>query len=293
LTLTRLGLRRDFSEPRWDGADLAGRTILLYTEGGFGDALQFVRYARLVAQRGGIVFLECQPELRDLFGSVAGVTRLLSRGEPLPPFDVHSPLQSLPLALGTNLQSIPNSVPYLVADPDRIAVWRRQLLADGPGFRVGLVWSGSPKNLPAHNPNQTLANFSPWAGIKGVVFYSLQKGIPEAEARNPPRGLNLIDYSRRLVDFADTAALVTCLDLVISVDTSVAHLAGALGRPAWVMLTTLPDFRWLLNRDDSPWYPSVRLFRQTERDDWSSVVQRVAAELQRVICQAAGIEVSS
>jgi tetratricopeptide (TPR) repeat protein len=279
LEYPRLRLKREFPQPRWDGGDLAGKTILLYTEGGFGDALHFARYLPLVAGRGGRVVLECQPELKTLFQSVGGVDTLVARGEPLPPFDVRCPLQSLPLAFGTTLATIPADIPYLAADPGQVAAWRQRLANGGPGLRVGLVWSGSPKPMRVRNPNLTLEGFAPLAGVQGITFYSVQKGEPAVQARRPPHGMTLIDPTRELADFAATAALLMNLDLLISVDTSVVHLAGALGRPVWVLLTGQPDFRWLLDREDSPWYPSMRLFRQVRRDDWAEVIQRVAREL--------------
>ena len=269
-------LKREFPQKRWTGGDPSGQTILLHSEGGFGDGLQLVRYAPLVQQRGGRVILECPSELKSLFQSVAGVTQVVARAtEPLPTFDVQCPLASLPLAFGTTLPTIPASIPYLVVDPQRIAAFRDRVMTDKTALRVGLVWSGSAKDTRVNNPNCTLEHFSPLADVKNVVFYSLQKGPAAEEARSPPRGMNLVDLTAELTDFADTGALIANLDLVISVDTSVVHLAGALGYPAWVVLAYVPDFRWLLDRDDSPWYPTLRLFRQPALGDWTIVFQRV------------------
>ena len=277
-------LKRDFAQERWTGADLSGRTILLHAEGGFGDALQGVRYLPQVQQRGGRVILECQPELKSLLRSVGGVTQVVSRGaESLPLFDVQCPLSSLPLAFGTTLQTIPASIPYLTVDPQRIAAFRDRITTDKTALRVGLVWSGNATDTRVNNKNCRLEQFAPLADVKNVVFYNLQKGPQAEEARSPPRGMTLVDLTADLTDFAETGALIANLDLVISVDTSVVHLAGALGYPAWVVLAYVPDFRWLLDRDDSPWYPTLRLFRQPTLGDWASVFQRLAAELRKLV----------
>jgi len=277
---TRQLTPRSFPQPCWDGSPLAGRTILLHSEQGLGDTLQFVRYAPLVKLLGGNVVLECPPELVRILHTCAGISQIVTPGTPLPPFDIHCPLQSLPLAFGTTLETIPASIPYLAADSERMAEWRARLATDPAGFRVGLVWSGRPKDARANNPNCTLAHFAPLAAVKGITFYSLQKGIPAVQAGNPPPGLKLIDPTANLVDFADTAGLIANLDLVISVDTSVVHLAGALGKTVWVVLPAVPDFRWLLGRADSPWYPSLRLFRQDTPGDWQGVFARMPFALQ-------------
>ncbi|HEV7665458.1 MAG TPA: tetratricopeptide repeat protein [Chloroflexota bacterium] len=266
--------QRGFTQPLWDGRPLDGRTILLHAEQGLGDTLQFVRYAPLLAGSGGRVVLECQPELKTLLDGVAGVDQVVARGETLPPFDVHAPLMSLPWLCGTGLETIPADSPYLRAAP----VQTPRLPEDGR-LRVGLVWAGSPGNKNDHQRSVSLTALAPLGGVEGVAFYSLQKGPQAEQLRNSPPGLPLTDLGPRLHDFADTAAVLRQIDLLITVDTSVAHLAGALGIPTWLMLPFAPDFRWLLDRHDSPWYPSLRLFRQSHRGDWSGVLDRVTASL--------------
>lgn len=277
--------RRTFGRPRWDGADLEGRTLLVHAEQGLGDAIQFVRYLPAVAARGGRVILESPPELVTLLQGLAGVAGVVGRIEgrlPSLAFDLHLPLMSLPGVFETALHTIPNAVPYLNADPQRIERWRPRLA--GEGFKVGLVWAGNPRHWNDRNRSCTLADFAPLAAIPGLRFFSLQKGPTAAQAVNPPAGLSLIDLAPELHDFADTAAVIAQLDLVLAVDTSVLHLAGALGRPAWALLPALPDWRWLLGRDDSPWYPTLRLFRQTEPGDWVGVFARVATALRAALC---------
>ena len=273
-----LRLQRYFAEPCWDGSNLAGRTILLYTEGGFGDAINFVRYVPLVVQRAGSVILECQPELKSLLATAPGPMRVVARGEHLPYFHVRLPLQSLPGIFGTTLETIPGQVPYLSVDPQRSTYWRQRCESQKAGLRVGVAWAGRLKPDKPHNPSCHLEKFRPLAQVAGVVLYSLQKGEAARQVQQLP-GMTLIDWTEELADFADTAALVSQLDLVISVDTSIVHVAGALAKPVWTLLSLMPDFRWLLWREDTPWYPTMRLFRQTSVDDWDSLLQRVAKEL--------------
>jgi Flp pilus assembly protein TadD len=268
-------------QPQWDGADLPGRTILLHCEQGFGDAIHFIRYAPLVAERCGRVVVVGDARLRRLFRSVAGVAQCVTGDEPLPPVDAHCPLMSLPLAFGTTLETVPRTVPYLQADPREIERWRERLAGGPGGLKVGLVWAGASMNQNDRNRSLPLALLAPLARVPGVGFYSLQKGEPARQAKNPPGGMSLIDWTEELDDFADTAALIANLDLVISVDTAAAHLAGALGRPTWVLLPAVADWRWLLGREDSPWYPTMRLFRQTTPGQWEDVFRHVADALQR------------
>jgi hypothetical protein len=278
-------LRRDFPQPAWDGrSDLAGRTILLHAEQGLGDAIQFCRYAPMVAARGGgdRVVLECQPELAALLTTAPGVAQVVRRGDPLPPFELHCPLLSLPHRFGTTLATIPAAVPYLTPDPDKVRAWQSRLAADGPGRKVGLAWAGSPGHANDRQRSCRLSDFAPLANVPGVTFYSLQLGPTGEQATNPPPGLRLLDPTADLRNFADTAALVANLDLVISVDTAVVHLAGALAKPTWVLLPFNPDWRWLRDREDSPWYPTMRLFRQSERGNWKSTIERVASELREL-----------
>jgi tetratricopeptide (TPR) repeat protein len=283
---------RDFPVPRWTGEPLAGRTILLHAEQGFGDTLQFCRYAALVAEAGGRILLEVPRPLVRLLGTLPGVAQIVAYGEPLPDFDVHCPLLSLPYACRTTLETIPAGIPYLAADPAAVAAWRERLAAVR-ALRVGLVWAGGirpsqPDMAPVDRRRSiALATMAPLAAVPGVSFVSLQKGEPAAEAAVPPPGMVLHDFTAELEDFADTAALVEALDLVISVDTAVAHLAGALGKPVWLLNRFDSCWRWLLDRDDSPWYPQLRQFRQPTPGDWASVLRGAAEALARL---AAGDE---
>jgi len=264
------------SKPQWDGSDLANRTILLYCEQGFGDILQFIRFVPMVAGRGGNVIVMCPPHLRRLFQSVPGVGGWVVFDEPLPQFDVHCPLMSLPLAFGTTLETIPASVPYLHAEAGEIERWRERLAGEPAGLKVGLVWAGRSTHKNDHNRSVPLSILAPLAEVPGVNFYSLQKGEPAAQAKHPPGGMKLVDWTQELNDFADTAALIANLDLVVSVDTAVAHLSGAVSRPVWLLAPFVTDWRWPLGREDSPWYPTMRVFRQKATGQWDEIIERVA-----------------
>jgi hypothetical protein len=280
---------RDLPRSLWNGEALGDRVILLHAEQGLGDTLQFCRYAPLVA-RGARVILEVQPPLHRLLSRLPGIDQVLARGQELPPFDLQCPLMSLPRAFGTTLESIPAETPYLTADPAEVDTWRERIGAL-PGLRVGLVWAGSQRKeepelaLVDARRSIALATLAPLARVPGVSFVSLQKGPPAAQAAHPPAGMMLTDFTAELHDMAATAALIMTLDLVISVDTAVAHLAGGLGKPVWLLNRFDSCWRWLANRDDSPWYPTLRQFRQTTPGDWSSVVERVREELQRLGAQ--------
>ena len=268
--------RRLLTQPLWQGEPLASRTILLCSEQGFGDTLQFVRYAPLVSGAGaGVVLLECQqPLVRLLLGGCPGVDQVFALGEPLPAFDVHVPLLSLPKLLGTtSLQSIPAEVPYLEPAADLEQRWRTRL-ESVPGFRIGIVWQGSPTHKRDRHRSVAIERFAPISRIPGVSLISLQKGAGSEQLATLP---GLVDLGGEITDFADTAAVLRSLDLVITVDTALAHLAGALGVAAWVALPYTPDWRWLLERTDSPWYPSLRLFRQSQPGNWDEVFERIAA----------------
>jgi tetratricopeptide repeat protein len=264
----------------WDGReDVRGRTLLLYAEQGLGDAIQFARYATLAHERGARVLLEVHPPLAALLAGVEGVDQVVALGQPLPPFDLHCALMSLPLAFGTRLESIPARIPYIAAPPMHAARWRERLGAkDRP--RVGLAWSGSRTLRNDANRSIALARLAPLAR-SGVALVAVQKDIREAD-RDALRELGIASFADELHDFRDTAALVEALDLVVSVDTSAAHLAGAMGKPLWVLLPFSPDWRWLLDRDASPWYPTARLFRQPRIGDWDAVIERVAEALRRL-----------
>jgi tetratricopeptide (TPR) repeat protein len=274
------GVPRRFVQPQWRGEPLDGRTILLHAEQGLGDTLQFVRYVPLVAARGGRVVLEVPRELYGLLGAMPGAARVVSAGDPLPDVDVHCPLLSLPLAFGTDRATIPASVPYLAADPAKVAAWNARLPSET--IRVGLVWAGRPEHKRDRWRSLTLAALAPLVRA-GVAFVSLQKGPAAGQAKTPPPGMVLLDPTDELVDFTDTAALVAALDLVVAVDTSVAHLAGALGKPVWILLPAMPDWRWLSSGDESPWYPTARLFRQPSRGDWRTVAETVGRDLEAYV----------
>jgi tetratricopeptide (TPR) repeat protein len=270
-------------QPRWDGSDLNGRTILLHAEQGLGDVLQFIRYAPLVRQRGGRVILACPQSLLPLLARCAGIDQILAKGSPLPPFDVHAPLLSLPGLFRTTLADIPASVPYLYPDPGLVEHWRRQL-STITAFKVGIVWQGNPKHKLDRQRSIPLRHFEALARIPGVQLFSLQKGAGTEQIEVLQGRFSLIDLGSRLDQtsgaFMDTAAVMHSLDLVVTSDTAIAHLAGGLGVPVWLALPFVADWRWLLDRDDSPWYPSMRLFRQTRPGDWDDVFQRLAAAIE-------------
>jgi len=269
--------RLNFDEPVWDGSDLNGQTILLRSEQGLGDAIQFVRYAAIVQQKGGQVIISCYQELKRLFKQIPGIQQVAVRMDELPDFQVQAPLMSLPYILGTNLENIPANVPYLAAPPN----WQFSLNCDR-NFKVGIVWAGSSEHLKDFQRSSDLSYFLTLLDIPGVSFYSLQKEV-SAGNRTLLTQITVIDLSDNLNDFADTAAVISQLDLVICVDTAVAHLAGALGKPLWILLCFMPDWRWMLEREDSPWYPTARLFRQQTPGDWEEVFDRIKTALKYLI----------
>lgn len=264
---------------QWNGEDLEAKTILLHAEGGRGDTIQFVRYVPMVAALGARIVLECQPELCRLVSGLADSITVIPFGQPVPAFDVHCPLMSLPRVFGTRLETIPRDVPYLTPDPSILDKWKAMLGPANGRKRVGLVWAGRPEHQYDRARSMTLCDLAPLAQIEGFDFFSLQKGPASHQTLDPPIGMTLKDHTELLTDFAETAGLVSHLDLVITVDTAVAHLAAALGRPTWVMLAFAPDWRWLLDRSDSPWYPRARLFRQKSIGDWTNVVREVCGDL--------------
>ena len=269
--------RRDFPAPWWRGdQSLEGKTILLHAEQGFGDTLQFCRYATAVADRGAEVLLEVQPPLKELLASLRGVKRLLCPGEALPAIDYHCPLLSLPRAFGTTLDNLPSAVPYLNADPARIARWKERI-GEKKLPRIGLVWSGYRTPGLQHDRTLPLVDLSAVAS-QPAQFFSLQKDVSAADKAELQRH-NIRHCGDELADFADTAALIEVMDLVITIDTAVAHLAGALGKPVWILLRYAADWRWLQNRVDNPWYPSARLFRQPAAGDWTTVMHKMQTQL--------------
>lgn len=272
-------LLRDFPGPIWDGRAIADGAVLLHAEQGFGDTLQFARYAPLVAERCASVVLQCQPELKSLLRSVKGVASVVGQGETVPPFAAHVPLLSLPSVFGTTLDSVPWQEPYVHADPERVAAWRTRMESGKGRFNVGLVWAGRAEQWDDRKRSITLAALAPLGQAAGVEFYSLQKGEGSTQACSPPQGMRFHDLTARIQDFSDTAALISQLDLVITIDTSVAHLAGAMGVPTWVLVAHAPDWRYHLEGSDNPWYPTMRLFRQDRDGDWSGPIGRVADAL--------------
>lgn len=278
---------RNFEAPRWDGCTtLAGKTILIHAEQGLGDTIQFARYLPLLTERGANVVFEVMPQLKALMNSLPGKICILARGESLPPLDFHCPLLSLPLAFDTRLSTIPRTIPYLSSEAGRVAVWkdRLQML---PGLKVGIAWQGSmtvERMLWARGRSLPLESLAPLAGLQGVSLVSLQKGPGSEQLRAASFRDRIVDlgaeYDAGPDAFLDAAALITTLDLVITSDSAIAHLAGALGRPVWVALSASADWRWLLERNDSPWYPTMRLFRQPSRNDgWEPVVAQIATAL--------------
>ncbi len=280
--------QRHFEQPQWRGEEIGGKTILLHAEQGMGDTLQFIRYAPLVRARGARVLVDCHPPLLRLLQTMPGIDLVFSRGEITPdhpPFDVQCALMSLPRAFGTTLATVPTDIPYLKADPTLVAQWRAIVPQDKP-LKVGLVWAGNPRrfslqlSLIDQRRSLHLEQLAPLARCRNLTLISLQVGEGAAEAACPPAGLELHDFTERITDFADTAALIENLDLVVSVDTSVAHLAGAMGKPVWLLSRHDACWRWLLEREDSPWYPTLRVLRQPSPGAWEPVIERVAAELQ-------------
>jgi tetratricopeptide (TPR) repeat protein len=275
---------RAFAQPRWDGSLLAGRTILLHTEQGLGDSIQFIRFARLLKEQGARVVVESDRPLLRLFTSCPGIDQLVAQGDPLPAHDFRSPLMSLPYLLGTRLGTIPAHVPYRSADPGLVAQWRDEL-ATPRGFKIGIAWQGNPQNPLDRKRSVPLAEFTPLAAVPGVRLVSLQKGPAREELPTVVPHWPMIDFSARLDEptgpFMDTAAVMKNLDLVVTVDSSIAHLAAALGVPVWVALPKVPHWCWFLDREDTPWYPTMRLFRQERPGEWGSIFQRIAEAVQQ------------
>lgn len=267
---------RGFAQPQWRGEPLSGKAILLHAEQGFGDSIQFLRYVSLVVARGGNVIVEIQKPLTPLAARIAGI-KVVARGEPLPPFDVHCSLLSLPIAFGTTLETIPAKTPYLSPPPERIAHWRARIGA-APAFKVGIAWAGNAMQLNDRNRSIPLELFKPLFGLAGTRFFSLQVG-PRSVELSAIAPAEIVDVSGELTDFGETAAAIANLDLIVAADTSVAHLAGAIGAPVWTILSFAADWRWLLGRSDSPWYSSMRLYRQSAPGVWDDVVARVIADL--------------
>jgi tetratricopeptide (TPR) repeat protein len=269
-------------ESRWSGGEIANKRILLYAEQGIGDAVQFARYAPLVAARGATVNIECHHELVALLSGIEGVSAVSARGESDPVYDVACPLLSLPSVFRTTIETIPAQTPYIVPDARRVALWRHELEPYRKSLRVGIVWAGNANHANDRRRSVPVGHFARIVSVPGVQCFTLQKTDPAETRWDAHDTHRYIDWTQRLRDFADTAALISALDLVVTVDTAVAHVAGALGARVWMLVPSVPDWRWLLDRTDSPWYPSMRIFRQRAAGDWRPVIDEVNAELGRV-----------
>jgi hypothetical protein len=284
--------RRTFTVPLWLGqGSLVGKTILLHAEQGFGDTIQFVRYAPLLANRGASVIVEVQSELVRLLSSLPGVTAVIARGQPLPSVDYHCPLLSLPLAFSTEPVTIPAGIPYIAPADDEVRSWRQRLPQRQP--LIGLVWSGARAHDNDLNRSMPLKTLAPVLDLPDVTFVSLQHAVREQDAAALEDYPNVIQIADGFRDFADTAAAIAALDLVIAADTAVAHLAGAMGKPLLLLLPFGADFRWLRERDDSPWYPSARLFRQPQFADWTGAIGALRQDLMRTVLARSGCKMSA
>lgn len=268
-----------FAAPMWDGSPLEGKTILLHAEQGLGDALQFARYMPIVAARGGRVVLQCQPELVRLLQSAGGASHIVGRGEPVPQHDVHCPLLSLPRIFRTEVDTVPVRVPYLSVDHATLNMWRSRIRPSAK-LKVGLCWQGSREHKNDKNRSIPPALLTSLADVQDVEWYCLQKRTSLAL---PSPDITMFDLMPDAHDFDDTAAIVSQMNLVITVDTSVAHLAGALGKAVWTLLPFAPDWRWMLRREDTPWYPTMTLLRQPTKGNWKHVMDRARAKLATVV----------
>ena len=270
--------RRVFQQPLWDGALQPGPRILLHAEQGLGDTIQFLRYVPLVKQTGATVLVECQPRLVPLVETVEEIDQVIAAGLPLPAFDAHLPFLSLPGVFHTTLETVPNRVPYLRVPQAKLESWRRRVGAGG-FKKVGIAWAGSPTYKKDRDRSLSLSEFAPLSGIPGIRLFSLQKVTGEREFLSGAAGLEIEDLEAGADEITDTAAAIQSLDLVIAADTMVAHLAGALGAPVWTLLPYAADWRWLVGREDSPWYPTMRLFRQPSPGNWQPVMEGVVEAL--------------
>ncbi|WP_286798864.1 tetratricopeptide repeat protein [Pandoraea sp. 64-18] len=277
-------IERKVQRPRWDGRPIPGQTLLIHDEQGYGDTFQFLRMARWARERSQArVILEINPEALPIARRMWGDDDIVARGTLPVTFDQHCELMSLPMAMGLTLADLPGDVSYLSADPERVAHWREKL-ADLPRPWVAVVWAGRPEHVNDGNRSMSLAQLGP-LGASGATFLSIQKGPAASQASTPPDGMSMVSLSDGIRDFEDTAAILHLADLLVSVDSSPVHLAGAMGRPVWVLLPLVPDWRWLLGRDDSPWYPGMRLFRQEARAHWQPVVERMAQALKHFVVE--------
>ncbi len=275
---------RNFQKPKWDGSSLQGRKILVVSEQGSGDNIQFIRYIPLIKEKGGYVILECKKELRRLFENFPGVDEFVDKENDIVPnidFDFYIHLMSLPGLFNTDLHNIPDKIPYLKADNNLAEKFKSKLNTDN--FKIGIAWAGNPNQDNDRNRSTTFDKFQLLKGIPKTTLISLQKGEASRQLNQKLNDFEIINMAEDITDFADTAAIIENLDLIISVDTSVAHLAGAMGKPVWTLLTFMPAWRWLLYREDTPWYPGMKLFRQEKKGDWDSLFNKVGKELKNLV----------
>ena len=277
---TQKSQKRDFKQLLWNGTTLNGKTILVHTEQGFGDAIQFVRYVDLLCDLNTTVIFECETELKTLFKSIDCIDKLVAKGEKIPDFDVHVPLLSLPRIFGTTLKNIPAEIPYLYPDVEVNPIF---LSDSSRKFKIGIAWAGNPEHVNDHNRSIDLKRFECLLSLEEYEFFSLQIGEHREDIKQYGYDYMIKDLGKQFADFHCTASAILQLDLIISVDTAVAHLAGALGKPVWILLPFMPDWRWMLNRLDSPWYPSMRLFRQNEIGNWMSVFEQLKLSLKQCV----------
>src|SRR5207237_2672097 len=277
--------RPNRSVPRWSGQNLAGKTILLQMEQGFGDAIQFLRFAPHLKRMGATVAVHVPETMSKLAQRFVGVDHVIDNRSPMPELDFHIPLLSLPRVLQVDIDSIPYDVPYVQADENSVERWKRRL-GDVGGVQIGIAWAGNPGHTRDRQRSIPFQTLLPLLETRGARFVSLQKGQAASELAALGSERGVLDIGDELEDFGDTAAAISYLDLVICADTAVAHLAGALGKPVWLLVPKPSDWRWMETREDSPWYPTMRIFRQAERNDWSGVVDRVAEALEEEIRSA-------
>jgi tetratricopeptide (TPR) repeat protein len=268
--------RRQFSEPQWKGENAVGKTLFVHAEQGFGDAIQMVRFIRLARERVGHVILECRPELHALFKHSKCADIVIPYGAPIPAFDYYLPSSSLPYALGIVMETIPNQIPYLQAPP------HATLTSQQGQLKVGLAWAGNPSHHQDAARSLCLQDLTPILNVPNIAFYSLQQSVPTRDQACLASLSGALNANLKFKDYLETASVVNAMDLIISVDTSVAHLAGALGKPVWTLIQHSPDWRWFLDRTDSPWYLTMKLYRQAERNRWESPVTQIAEDLRRL-----------
>jgi len=278
--------RPDYPMPKWRGEELDGKVVFVHGEQGYGDNIQFIRYAPMVARKGGRVVIGSPPGLKPLLSTVEGIEAIVEPNEPIPPFEFHIPLASLPHVLQTQMETIPGDIPYLRAESNRVEAWKKRF-SHSDRLKVGICWQANPKFSADRFRSVNLRQFEPLLRIPGIDFYGLQILHGREQMAELPKDVNFEDIGEELFSetavLAEAAAAFEALDLIITVDTAICHLAGALGRPTWVAISLVPDWRWLMGRDDSPWYPTIKLFRQVSPGGWDDVFRRLAEALTRMI----------